>query len=218
MKYLKFDEQLNQYISKHNNKDDELLQELREITYQKTGRRMMISPDQAQFFRTLLALIKPKKILEIGVFTGYSSTVMARSIPDDACIVACDISEEWTAIAKEFWIKAGIDYKISLRLGNAKQTLSNLIDSGSISTFDMAFIDADKISYDSYFEKAYQLLKPGGTIIIDNVLWKGSVAKPERIDEDITALRQLNDKLAADSRVRSTLLPIGDGMLMIAKL
>lgn len=218
MKYLKFDDQLNQYISKHNNQDDELLQELREVTYQKTGRRMMISPDQAQFFRTLLALIKPKKILEIGVFTGYSSTVMARSVPDDTCIVACDISEEWTAIAKEFWIKASIDHKISLRLGNANQTLSDLIDSGNISTFDMAFIDADKISYDSYFEKAYQLVKPGGTIIIDNVLWKGTVAKPERIDEEITALRQLNDKLAADPRVQSTLLPIGDGMLMIAKL
>jgi len=218
MKYLKFDDQLNKYISKHNNQDDDLLQELRELTYQKTGRRMMISPDQAQFFRTLIALIKPKKILEIGVFTGYSSTVMARSVPDDTRIVACDISEEWTAIAKEFWIKAGIDHKISLRLGNAKQTLSDLIDSGNISTFDMAFIDADKISYDNYFEKAYQLLKPGGTIIIDNVLWKGTVAKPERIDDDITALRLLNDKLAADPRVQSTLLPIGDGMLMIAKL
>ena len=104
MKYLKFDDQLNQYISKHNNQDDELLHELREVTYQKTGRSMMISPDQAQFFRTLLALIKPKKILEIGVFTGYSSTVMARSVPDDTRIVACDISEEWTAIAKDFLI------------------------------------------------------------------------------------------------------------------
>ena len=218
MKYLKFDDKLNQYISKHNNQDDELLKELRELTYQKTGRRMMISPVQAQFFRTLLALIKPKKILEIGVFTGYSSTVMARSVSDDTRIFACDISEEWTAIAKEFWIKANIDHKISLRLGNANQTLSDLIDSDSISTFDMAFIDADKISYDSYFEKSYQLLKPGGTIIIDNVLWKGTVADPERIDDDITALRQLNDKLSADPRVQSTLLPIGDGMLMIAKL
>ncbi|OLQ81829.1 hypothetical protein BIT28_23415 [Photobacterium proteolyticum] len=218
MKYLNFDDQLNKYISKHNDQDDELLKELREVTYQKTGRKMMISPDQAQFFRTLLACLQPRKILEVGVFTGYSSTVMARVIPDSARIVACDISEEWTAIAKEYWLTAGVDHKVSLKLGNANLTLSELIEKGNKSTFDMAFIDADKISYDDYFEKAIKLLKPKGIIIIDNVLWKGTVAKPERVDEDITALRHLNDKLAKDERVYSTLLPIGDGMLMITKL
>ncbi|MGF1712872.1 class I SAM-dependent methyltransferase [Vibrio kagoshimensis] len=217
MKYLNFNDALNQYISDHNNQDDELLENLRSETYLKTGRRMMISSDQAQFLRTLIALTQPKKILEVGVFTGYSSTVIARSIADDAHIFACDISEEWTAIAQKFWDKARVKDKISLLLGEATETLSTLIQMGNSESFDLAFIDADKINYDTYFEMAYKLLKPGGTIIVDNVLWKGTVAKPERNDNDISALRLLNDKVAGDDRVISTLLPIGDGMLMIAK-
>ena len=217
MKYLNFNDALNQYISDHNNQDDELLENLRSETYLKTGRRMMISSDQAQFLRTLIALTQPKKILEVGVFTGYSSTVIARSIADDAHIFACDISEEWTAIAQKFWDKAGVKDKISLLLGEATETLSTLIQMGNSESFDLAFIDADKINYDTYFEMAYKLLKPGGAIIVDNVLWKGTVAKPERNDNDISALRLLNDKVAGDDRVISTLLPIGDGMLMIAK-
>ncbi len=217
MKYLNFNDALNQYISDHNNQDDELLENLRSETYLKTGRRMMISSDQAQFLRTLIALTQPKKILEVGVFTGYSSTVIARSIADDAHIFACDISEEWTAIAQKFWDKAGVKDKISLLLGEATETLSTLIQMGNSESFDLAFIDADKINYDTYFEMAYKLLKPGGTIIVDNVLWKGTVAQPERNDNDISALRLLNDKVAGDDRVISTLLPIGDGMLMIAK-
>ena len=217
MKYLNFNDALNQYISDHNNQDDELLENLRSETYLKTGRRMMISSDQAQFLRTLIALTQPKKILEVGVFTGYSSTVIARSIADDAHIFACDISEEWTAIAQKFWDKAGVKDKISLLLGEATETLSTLIQMGISESFDLAFIDADKINYDTYFEMAYKLLKPGGAIIVDNVLWKGTVAKPERNDNDISALRLLNDKVAGDDRVISTLLPIGDGMLMIAK-
>ena len=217
MKYLNFNDALNQYISDHNNQDDELLENLRSETYLKTGRRMMISSDQAQFLRTLIALTQPKKILEVGVFTGYSSTVIARSIADDAHIFACDISEEWTAIAQKFWDKAGVKDKISLLLGEATETLSTLIQMGNSESFDLAFIDADKINYDTYFEMAYKLLKPGGAIIVDNVLWKGTVAQPERNDNDISALRLLNDKVAGDDRVISTLLPIGDGMLMIAK-
>ncbi|NOH97512.1 class I SAM-dependent methyltransferase [Vibrio sp. 99-70-13A1] len=217
MKYLNFNAALNQYVSDHNNQDDELLENLRLETYQKTGRRMMISSDQAQFLRTLVALTKPKKILEVGVFTGYSSTVIARSIADDAHIFACDISEEWTAIAQNFWRQAGVQNKISLLLGEATETLSTLIQMDNSESFDLAFIDADKINYDAYFEMAYKLLKPGGTIIVDNVLWKGTVAQPERNDNDISALRLLNDKVAADDRVVSTLLPIGDGMLFIVK-
>lgn len=217
MKYLNFNDALNQYISDHNNQDDKLLENLRSETYLKTGRRMMISSDQAQFLRTLIALTQPKKILEVGVFTGYSSTVIARAIADDAHIFACDISEEWTSIAQKFWDKARVKDKISLLLGEATETLSTLIQMGNSESFDLAFIDADKINYDAYFEMAYKLLKPGGTIIVDNVLWKGTVAQPERNDNDISALRLLNDKIAGDDRVISTLLPIGDGMLMIAK-
>ncbi|MDH5903085.1 class I SAM-dependent methyltransferase [Vibrio splendidus] len=217
MKYLNFTDALNQYVTNHNNQDDELLSTLREVTYQKTGRRMMISSDQAQFLRTLLALYQPKNVLEIGVFTGYSSTVIARSIPSDAHITACDINEEWTTIAKEYWQRADVIDKISLLLGDASQTLTSLIEAGNSKSFDLAFIDADKVNYDTYYEKSYQLLKSGGVIIIDNVLWKGTVAQPERHDKDISALRQLNDKVAKDTRVESTLLPIGDGMLLIVK-
>ncbi|WP_135455100.1 O-methyltransferase [Vibrio echinoideorum] len=217
MKYLNFTDALNQYVTNHNNQDDELLSTLREVTYQKTGRKMMISSDQAQFLRTLLALYQPKKVLEIGVFTGYSSTVIARSIPSDAHITACDINEEWTTIAKEYWRRADVINKISLLLGDASQTLTSLIEAGNSKSFDLAFIDADKVNYDTYYEKSYQLLKSGGVIIIDNVLWKGTVAQPERHDKDISALRQLNDKVAKDTRVESTLLPIGDGMLLIVK-
>ncbi|MCW4438903.1 O-methyltransferase [Vibrio splendidus] len=217
MKYLNFTDALNQYVTNHNNQDDELLSTLREVTYQKTGRRMMISSDQAQFLRTLLALYQPKNVLEIGVFTGYSSTVIARSIPSDAHITACDINEEWTTIAKEYWQRADVIDKISLLLGDASQTLTSLIETGNSKSFDLVFIDADKVNYDTYYEKSYQLLKSGGVIIIDNVLWKGTVAQPERHDKDISALRQLNDKVAKDTRVESTLLPIGDGMLLIVK-
>lgn len=218
MKYLNINDALNEYISNHNNQDDELLKHLRATTYLKTGRKMMISPDQAQFLRTLIAITQPRKILEIGVFTGYSSTVMARALPNGAHIIACDVNEEWTSIAQEYWEKANVRNKISLLLGEATDTLSTLIEAGNTETFDIAFIDADKVNYDIYFEMAYKLLKSGGTIIIDNVLWKGTVAQYERIDEEISALRLLNDKVAIDPRVKSTLLPIGDGMLLIAKL
>lgn len=218
MKYLNINDALNEYISNHNNQDDELLKNLRATTYLKTGRKMMISPDQAQFLRTLIAITQPRKILEIGVFTGYSSTVMARALPNGAHIIACDVNEEWTSIAQEYWEKANVRNKISLLLGEATDTLSTLIEAGNTETFDIAFIDADKVNYDIYFEMAYKLLKSGGTIIIDNVLWKGTVAQYERIDEEISALRLLNDKVAIDPRVKSTLLPIGDGMLLIAKL
>lgn len=216
MKYLKLTDQLNQYITNHNNKDSDLLTELREITPIETGLGMMISPDQAQFMRTLITAIQPSKILEVGVFTGYSSLVMAQTMPPTAHITACDISEEWTNIARRYWEKAGVTEKITLHIGPANDSL-NVLLSNEEEPFDLAFIDADKVCYDDYYEKALLLIKTGGVILIDNVLWKGTVANPERNDEDISALRLLNDKLATDSRVISTILPIGDGMLMITK-
>lgn len=216
MKYLKFTDQLNQYVTNHNNKDSDLQTELREVTPIETGLGMMISPDQAQFMRTLITAIQPSKILEVGVFTGYSSLVMAQTMLPTAHITACDISEEWTNIARRYWEKAGVTEKITLHIGPANDSL-NVLLSNEEGPFDLAFIDADKVSYDDYYEKALLLIKTGGVILIDNVLWKGTVANPERNDEDISALRLLNDKLATDSRVISTILPIGDGMLMITK-
>ena len=162
----------------------------------------------------LVRLIGAKKTIEVGTFTGYSALVVAEALPDDGRIIACDVSEEWTSIARDFWERAGLRNKIDLRLRPATETLDEIIDQGGADSFDFAFIDADKANYDDYYERCLVLLRPGGLVGIDNVLWGGRVADDTANDDDTLAIRALNEKVRTDQRVSATILPIGDGLTL----
>lgn len=175
---------------------------------------MQISPDRGQFMALLLKLIGATHVLEIGTFTGYSALAMALVLPDDGSIVCCDKSEEWTAIARRYWKKAGIEGKIDLQLGIALETLDKLIAAGKENSFDFAFIDADKVNLRSYFERCLSLVRPGGLIAVDNVLWGGSVIDEEKQDDDTVAIRTFNRQIKDDNRVDISMVPIGDGLTL----
>ena len=191
--------------------------ELREKTAKHPQSRMQISPEQGQFMALLVQLIGAKKTLEIGVFTGYSALAVALALPADGAIVACDVNEKDCAIALPYWQKANVAHKIDLRIAPALATLDSLIASGESNSFDFAFIDADKSNYDSYYEKSLQLVRPGGVIAIDNMLWYGRVADPTVQDNRTKRLRALNEKVRNDERVVMSLLPVGDGLLLALK-
>lgn len=166
----------------------------------------------------LVETIGARRCLEVGVFTGYSSLVVALALPPDGKLIACDVSEEYTAVARRYWAEAGVAHKIDLRLGPAVETLDRLLAGGQAGTFDFAFIDADKPNYDNYYERALKLLRPGGLVAVDNVLWGGSVIKPEKDkDPNTLAIRALNRKLRDDNRVTISLLTIGDGLTLACK-
>jgi caffeoyl-CoA O-methyltransferase len=194
-----------------------ILGRLRAETAQMPMGGMQISPEQGRFMALLVDLVGARRCLEVGVFTGYSSLVVALSLPSDGTIVACDINEEWTSIARRYWQEAGVASKIELRLAPAAQTLDALIAGGEQGKFDFAFIDADKTGYDGYYERCLELLRPGGLIAIDNMLWGGKVADPSVNDESTIAIRALNAKARVDSRVSASLLPVGDGLLLARK-
>jgi predicted O-methyltransferase YrrM len=193
-----------------------VLTALRDATRGHPRAGMQISPEQGQFMAMLIKLIGAKKTLEIGVFTGYSSLATALALPEDGRIVACDINAEFTAMGREHWARAGVAHKIDLRLAPAVKTLDALIEAGEAGSFDFAFIDADKTGYDAYYERCLKLLRPGGLIAIDNVLWDGEVARPSA-DPDTVALQQLNIKLHKDERVDLSMLPLGDGLTLARK-
>jgi O-methyltransferase len=178
---------------------------------------LQIAPEQGQFMQLLLLLCGARRVLEIGVFTGYSSLAMAQVLPPDAQLLACDVSREWTDVARRHWQRAGVDSRIDLRLGPAAETLQKLIEDGQAGSWDFAFIDADKSGYDGYYEQCLTLLRPGGLIALDNMLWGGAVADAERQDEDTRAIRSLNLKLRADLRIDLSLVPIGDGLALARK-
>jgi caffeoyl-CoA O-methyltransferase len=173
---------------------------------------MQISPEQGQFMALLVELMGARKTLEVGTFTGYSALVVALALPADGRVVACDVSEEWTSVARRYWDEAGVAHKIDLRLGPAWKTLESLLDEGRRHDFDFAFIDADKVNYDAYYELALELVRPGGLIAVDNTLWHGKVIDPAVTDDDTEAIRRLNAKLESDERVTLSLVPIGDGL------
>ena len=194
-----------------------ILRELRAQTQSMPGARMQISPEQGQFMRLLVRLMGAKRALEIGVYTGYSSTCVALELPSDGLLVACDINPETSAIAKRYWKLAGVLDRVRLEIGSAQETLTGLLSAGQAGQFDLAFIDADKATYDSYYELCLGLLRPGGLIAVDNALWDGRVADSACVDEDTVAIRNLNSKVAGDPRVTSSLVPIGDGLLLARK-
>lgn len=211
------DDRLYSYLLSATLREAEVLAKLRKETAEHSQARMQISPEQGQFMALLVQLMGAKKTLEIGVFTGYSALAVAMALPADGQIVACDVSEEFTAIARPYWQKANVASKIDLRIAPALDTLEALIASGESGTFDFAFIDADKSNYDSYYEKSLQLIRPGGLIAVDNTLWYGRVADPEVQDNRTRQIRALNEKVRDDERVTMSLVPIGDGLLLATK-
>ena len=216
-KFLKLDSKLFDYIKSVSPKEPEILAQLREETGKLPRSIMQIAPEQGQFMALLVQLMGAKKTLEIGVFTGYSSLVVALALPEDGKIVACDIDEKYTAIASRYWEQAGVADKIQLHIAPALQTLDELIANGHSNSFDFAFIDADKRNYENYYERALKLLRSGGLIAIDNVLWSGRVADDLDRDKRTIAIRDFNQKLHQDSRVQISVIPIADGLTLALK-
>jgi predicted O-methyltransferase YrrM len=200
------------YIREHSVREAPILRELREATRSVPMSGMQIGADQGQFMQLLVQAIGARSCLEIGTYTGYSALAVALALPEDGKIVCCDISEEWTAVGKPFWKKAGVDGKIDLRIGPALETLKTLKG-----PFDFVFIDADKPNYANYYEACLPLVRRGGLIAVDNTLWSGWVADARRRDADTVALRAFNDKLQRDERVALSLLPLGDGVTLALK-
>ncbi len=178
---------------------------------------MQISPEQGALMQMLVRLIGARHTLEVGTFTGYSALVVAEALPADGQLIACDISDEWTAVGRPFWDEAGVAGRIDLRLRPALVTLDELLTEGRQGGFDFAFIDADKANYDAYYERCLRLLRSGGLIGIDNSLWSGAVIDPSRQDEDTVAIRALNQKIRQDARVDMVLVPVGDGLTLARK-
>ncbi|MDX1575003.1 MAG: class I SAM-dependent methyltransferase [Kiloniellales bacterium] len=214
---LTLSDDLYDYLLAVSLREPPLLTRLREETADLPRSAMQISPEQGQFMALLAELIGARRVLEVGTFTGYSALVVALALPADGRIVACDVDKGMTDIARRYWAEAGVADKIELRLGPAVDTLEALLAEGAAATFDFAFIDADKENYDAYFEGALALLRPGGLMVIDNVLWSGAVADPERQDPDTRALRALNAKLHDDRRISLSLLPVSDGITLARK-
>ena len=209
--------ELRKYMLDVSFRDDEILRQLREETLTLKEAQMQISPEQGAFLSILTKILNAKKTLDIGVFTGYSSLVVARELPDDGSVVACDTSIEWTSIAKKYWKLAGVDNKVGLHLAPARETLEKLIEDGQASTYDFSFIDADKINYQSYYEYSLTLVKPGGIIAVDNVLWSGQVIDEYDSEPATRAIRSFNEKLYQDDRVSISMVPIGDGLTLAYK-
>lgn len=208
---------LYDYLLRNSLREPAILAELRAETARLPASNMQIAPEQGQFMALLVELIGARRTLEIGTFTGYSSLCVALALPADGTVTACDISEEYTAVARRYWAKAGVAEKIDLRLAPAVETLDELLAEERAGSYDFAFIDADKTGYDAYYERCLVLLRPGGLIAVDNVLWGGDVADPARTDADTAAIRALNAKLRDDSRVSMSLIPVGDGLLLARK-
>lgn len=208
---------LYRYLVDHSVREHPVLAELREETARLPMAGMQIGADQGQFMALLAKLIGAKRCVEVGVFTGYSALAVALALPPDGRIVACDVSEEWTDIARRYWKMAGVDGKIELRLAKALRTLDGLIAEGGEGRYDFAFIDADKGNYLAYFERCLTLLRPGGLIAVDNTLWSGDVADPTNTKPDTVALRAFNEALHVDERVDISLLPLGDGLTLARK-
>ncbi len=208
-------ETVEQYIARVATQETPVQQKLRAETAQLAEAGMQIGADQGAFFALLIRATGARRAIEIGTFTGYSALVVASALPPDGKLIACDVSEEWTAIGRRYWQEAGVSEKIDLRIGPATETLAKLLSTEGPSSFDFAFIDADKPSYDAYYEACLMLIKPNGLIAIDNVLWSGKVADDTVHDASTDALRALNEKVARDPRVEACLLTVGDGVMLV---
>ncbi len=216
-KTLPMTERLYDYLLSVSLREPEVLRRLREETSRDEHAQMQIAPEQGQFMALLAELLGARRALEIGVYTGYSALWVARALPADGRLIACDVNEVWTATARRYWEEAGVAHKIDLRLAPAAKTLDGLLGDGEAGTFDFIFIDADKEHYERYYEQSLRLLRPGGLIAIDNVLWDGRVAEPEADDAETEAIRSLNQKLLGDERITLSLVPVADGLTLALK-
>ena len=217
-KTLNLTDQVYDYLLSVSLREPEILQQLRAETASHPWARMQISPDQGQFMALLVKILNAKKIIEVGVFTGYSSLCMALALADDGKIIACDINEEDTTVAQRYWQQAGVEHKVALRLAPALETMDALIEKGKQDTYDFVFIDGDKSEYRDYYERSLVLLRSGGLITVDNVLWSGKPADPLNTDKDTTAIRDFNSFLHNDMRIEISMLAIGDGLTLARKL
>ncbi len=216
-KTMGLDESLYNYFLSVSLREADILRQLREETAHLPNAIMQIAPEQGQFMAFLIKLLGATKTLEVGVFTGYSSLCVALALPTDGKIIACDVSEEYTTMARRYWQAAGVADKIDLRIAPALDTLDQLLAEGQAETFDFAFIDADKGNYNQYYERALQLVRTGGLIAIDNVLWSGRVADSQNKESSTQKLRQLNEKLHKDQRITLSMVPIADGLTLACK-
>jgi caffeoyl-CoA O-methyltransferase len=214
LRTIGLDDRLYDYVLAVSLREPEFLARLRAETRRLPQAGMQISPEQGQFLALLVRLIGARRILEIGTFTGYSALAMTLAMPADGRLLACDVNEAWTAIARRYWAEAGVAGRIDLRLAPALATVDQLIAAGEAGRFDLAFIDADKEHYLAYYERCLRLVRPGGLIGIDNTLWNGAVADPDRHDADTEAIRALNAFLLTDDRIDLSLVPIGDGLTL----
>jgi caffeoyl-CoA O-methyltransferase len=209
---------LYEYMLAVSVREPEVLRDLRVETAKLAEAGMQIAPDQGQFMSMLVKVLGAKRTLEVGTFTGYSALVVALALPADGKVIACDVSEEWTSIGRRYWQRAGVAEKIDLHIAPGKETLAKLVaDGGNLNSFDFAFIDADKTNYGAYYDFIIQLVRPGGIIAIDNVLWGGAVADESNQEPDTVAIREISKRIHNDARVDVTLIPIGDGLILARK-
>lgn len=211
------DDDVQAYLLAHSLREPDVMRRLREETARLPEHNMQVAPEQGQFLALMVELTGAERIVEVGTFTGYSSLAMARAMPETGRLIACDIDPDFTAIARRYWQEAGVDHKIDLRLGPGTETLAELVEELGHESVDMAFIDADKPNYYTYYERCLDLLRPGGLIAVDNVLWSGRVADPKDVSANTTALKAFNDRLAKDDRVTISMLPLADGVTLARK-
>lgn len=211
---LSYTSNLRQYVWQYGLREHQALKELRTETEKLPSSMMQICPEQGALMGNLIKLISARRTIEVGTYTGYSAMAIALALPEDGEILACDVSEEWTSIGKTAWKKAGISHKINLKLAKATDTLNAAIAEGLENSFDFAFIDADKANYQIYYEQCLKLVRQGGVIAIDNVLWSGAVIDPATTDEDTVAINKLNQFIANDERVSPSMIPVGDGLTL----
>lgn len=210
-------DELHEYVIRHGVREPAIFRRLREETSALPQSMMQIAPDQGAFLAMLVGLIDARRCLELGTFTGYSSLAIALAMPPEGRIVCCDVSDEWTSIARRYWAEAGVADRVDLRLGPALGTLDELIAGGAAGTFDFAFIDAQKSEYPDYHERVVQLLRSGGLAVYDNVLWGGAVIDEAEDDPNTQGIRRLNERIGLDERVEVSMLPFADGLTLARK-
>jgi caffeoyl-CoA O-methyltransferase len=210
-------DELHEYLLSVSLREPDVMQRLRAETAEHPNSEMQIAPEQGQFLQFLVRLIGARRTLEIGVFTGYSALAVAQELPETGTLVACDVSEDYTQVARRYWADAGVADRIDLRIAPAEETLSTLLEDGQAGTFDFSFIDADKETYDTHYEQSLELLRPGGVIALDNMFRGGRVTDSDVEDESVRAIQRLNEKLHDDERIDLSMLPLADGVTLAMK-